>query len=304
MPLTHTTPRASGPRGPLGVFLSLLALCGLGACSEAGLDPVEPVTYEALEKTVADLIREHVERVRKAPADAEAHGHLALAYEGRPLRSGELGAGCVDFLDSRRFDVTYTGKAAHPCGDPQNGRNALLAACAACLDIFAIPPHSEGLSRVNVGTLSAGVSRNTIAPNAYFELEVRGENEAITDYGEERVLKILEGTAAAHGVKCEVVPAGNTPSGSSDVASIEVVRSAAGKVDWFENVYDYAQVGGSDDATEMMNRVQQKGGKATYMGIGADLAGGLHAGNFDFDENAMAATVELLLAVVDEVARR
>jgi aminobenzoyl-glutamate utilization protein A len=230
--------------------------------------------------------------------------HLALAYEGRPMRSGELGAGCVDFLDSRRFDVTYTGKAAHPCGDPQNGRNALLAACTACLEIFAIPPHSEGLFRVNVGTLSAGVSRNTIAPNANFELEVRGGNEAIADYGQRRVLGILEGTAAAHGVECNIATAGNTPSGSSDIESIDLVKAAAAKVDWFENVYDHAQVGGSDDATEMMNRVQERGGKATYMGIGADLAGGLHAGDFDFDEYAMAATVELLLALIAGVAGR
>jgi len=229
--------------------------------------------------------------------------HLALAYEGRPLRSGEMGAGCIDFLDSRRFDVTYSGKAAHPCGDPQNGRNALVAACDACLNVFAIPPHSEGLFRANVGTLSAGVSRNTIAPNAYFELEVRGESEEIANYGEDRVLRILEGTAAAHGVECEIGRAGNTPSGGSDIESINLVKAAGAKVDWLKNVYDYAQVGGSDDATEMMNRVQENGGKATYIGIGADLMGGLHSGDFDFDEDAMAATVELLLAVVDEASR-
>jgi aminobenzoyl-glutamate utilization protein A len=227
--------------------------------------------------------------------------HLALAHEGRPMRSGELGAGSVDFLDSRRFDVRYTGRAAHPCGDPHNGRNALVAACGACLGIHAIPPHGEGLLRVNVGRLSAGVSRNTIAPNARFELEVRGESARIADHAQRRVMRIVEGAAAAHGVECEITPAGNTPAGRSDGASIAVVKQAAGQVAWFETVHDHGQVGGSDDATEMMNRVQSRGGKAAYIGVGADLAGGLHAADFDFDERAMAATVELLLGVTERI---
>jgi aminobenzoyl-glutamate utilization protein A len=223
--------------------------------------------------------------------------HLALAHEGRPMGSGDLGAGSVDFLDSRRFDVCYTGRAAHPCGDPHNGRNALVAACGACINVHAIPPHGEGLLRVNVGRLSAGVSRNTIAPDARFELEVRGESARIADYGQRRVLRIVEGVAAAHEVECEITSAGNTPSGRSDGAGIAIVKEAARQVAWFRTVHDHAQVGGSDDATEMMNRVQSRGGKAAYIGVGADLAGGLHAADFDFDERAMAATVELLLVI-------
>ncbi len=224
--------------------------------------------------------------------------HLCLAHDGRPMGSGEIGAGSVDFLDSRRFDVHYQGRAAHPCGDPQRGRNALLAACEACSGIFAIPPHGEGMLRVNVGTLTAGTARNTIAANASFTFEVRGEHGAIADEGQERALRIVQGYATAHGVHCEIVDAGRTPSGRSDAESIALIEQAAAAVPWFEHIHPHAQVGGSDDATEMMNRVQSQGGKAAYIGIGADLCGGLHASNFDFDEDAMPATVSLLLALV------
>jgi aminobenzoyl-glutamate utilization protein A len=219
-------------------------------------------------------------------------------------RRGELGAGCVDFLDSRRFDVRYEGRAAHPCGDPQNGRNALAAACGACLALLAIPPHSEGMRRVNVGLLSAGTARNTIPAEARLALEVRGASAPVADEAEERALRIIRGHAAAQDVGCEITDAGRTPAGSSDGEAVALVKAAAAQVPWFERVHTHAEVGGSDDATEMMNRVQARGGAASYIGIGADLAGGLHASDFDFDEEALAATVELLLAVTRETGAR
>jgi aminobenzoyl-glutamate utilization protein A len=114
-------------------------------------------------------------------------GHVGLTkLDGLPLKSKGIICGVKDFLDIRRYNITYIGKAAHPCGDPHVGKNALLAASAASLNIHAIAPHSQGMMRVNVGVLKAGVSRNTIAPNAYLEVEVRGENDTVADYGEDK----------------------------------------------------------------------------------------------------------------------
>ena len=92
--------------------------------------------------------------------------HVALSAENRPLPSHTICCGCKDFLSDRELDVTFHGRAAHPCGAAQEGKNALLAACSAALNIHAIAPHEEGLCRVNVGELHAGVAPNTIAPNA------------------------------------------------------------------------------------------------------------------------------------------
>ena len=41
---------------------------------------------------------------------------------------------------------------------------------------------------------------------------------------------------------------------------------------------------GSDDATILMRRVQNKGGKAGYVVIGSNLKAGHHQGKFDFEE--------------------
>ena len=103
--------------------------------------------------------------------------HMALTAEGWPLPSNTIACGCKDFLSDDQIDVTFHGKAAHPCGASQEGKNALLAACTAALNLHAIAPHEEGLCRVNVGVLNAGVVVNTIAPNAFMSIEYRGQTK-------------------------------------------------------------------------------------------------------------------------------
>jgi len=229
--------------------------------------------------------------------------HLCLYHNSKILKSGEIGTGCKDFLDNRRFNITYKGKAAHPSGDPHNGSNAILGASVACLGIHTIAPHGEGMFRTNVGIIKGGVSRNTIAPNAYFELEVRGENQKIADYGEKRVSEIIKGAATLYNLEYKIESAGGTPSGESNPDAMSLIKEAAKTIPWFENIYDYAEVGGSDDATEMLNRVHSKSGKGTYIGIGANMSGGVHRANFDFDEEVMLHTVELLITTVNNILK-
>lgn len=101
--------------------------------------------------------------------------HIALSAENKPLPSHTVACGCRDFLSDRQLDVYLEGRAAHPCGASQEGRNALLAACSAALNIHSIAPHEAGLCRVNVGEIHAGVCANTIAPNAMMRIEYRGQ---------------------------------------------------------------------------------------------------------------------------------
>lgn len=89
--------------------------------------------------------------------------HIALSAENKPLPSHTVACGCRDFLSDRQLDVYLEGKAAHPCGASQEGKNALLAACSAALNIHSIAPHEEGLCRVNVGEIHAGVECHDMA---------------------------------------------------------------------------------------------------------------------------------------------
>ena len=227
--------------------------------------------------------------------------HIALSAENKPLPSHTVACGCRDFLSDRQLDVYLEGKAAHPCGASQEGKNALLAACSAALNIHSIAPHEEGLCRVNVGEIHAGVCANTIAPDAMMRIEYRGQKPAISEYAGQRIFDILEGTAKAYDLKYHYVDYGEVPAGASDYAMMEVVQRAAQKVPWFQTVYFEGNVGGTDDAAVMLTKVQQNGGIGSYVGIGADTTGPFHNPEFDFDEDCLQAAIELCVYALEEL---
>ena len=227
--------------------------------------------------------------------------HIALSAENKPLPSHTVACGCRDFLSDRQLDVYLEGKAAHPCGASQEGKNALLAACSAALNIHSIAPHEEGLCRVNVGEIHAGVCANTIAQDAMMRIEYRGQKPAISEYAGQRIFDILEGTAKAYDLKYHYVDYGEVPAGASDYAMMEVVQRAAKKVPWFQTVYFEGNVGGTDDAAVMLTKVQQNGGIGSYVGIGADTTGPVHNPEFDFDEDCLQAAVDVCVYALEEL---
>ena len=227
--------------------------------------------------------------------------HVALSAENKPLPSHTICCGCNDFLSDRQLDVYFHGKAAHPCGASQEGKNALLAACSASMNIHAIAPHEAGLCRVNVGEIHAGVAANTIAPNALVRVEYRGETPEIAAYAGKRVFDILDGSARAYDMDYTYVDYGEVPAGKSDDAIMEVIQRAAGKVPWFEKIYFEGNVGGTDDAAVMITKVQENGGVGTYVGIGTDTTQPVHNAEFDLDEDCIPAAIEVGLHALEEL---
>ena len=227
--------------------------------------------------------------------------HVALSAENRPLPSNTIACGCKDFLSDRQLDVTFHGRAAHPCGAAQEGKNALLAACTAALNLHAIAPHEEGLCRVNVGELYAGVAPNTIAPNALMKVEYRGQTPAVAAYAGKRVFDILDGAAKAYDMTYTYLDYGEVPAGKSDDAMMAVIERAAKKVPWFEKIYFEGNVGGTDDAAAMLTKVQQNGGMGTYIGVGSDTTQPVHNAEFDIDEDCIDAAIDLCMFALEEL---
>ena len=205
--------------------------------------------------------------------------HMALTAEGWPLPSNTIACGCKDFLSDDQIDVTFHGRAAHPCGASQEG----------------------GLCRVNVGVLNAGVVVNTIAPNAFMSIEYRGQTRTIAAYARKRVFDILDGAAKAYDMEYTYEDFGEIPAAQSSDAMMEVIERAAKKVPWFEKIYFEGSIGGTDDASVMMNKVQDNGGIATYVGIGCDTTQPLHNAEFDLDEDSIPAAIEMLVHAVEEL---
>ena len=141
--------------------------------------------------------------------------------------------------------MTFHGRAAHPCGASQEGKNALLAAASAALNLHCIAPHEQGLCRVNVGLLKAGIAANTIAPKSFMSIEYRGETGEIEEYLEKRVFEILDGAAKSYGMEYTYKDVGKMPSGASDDQMMHIIKRAAEKVTWFKKIYFEGNVGGA-----------------------------------------------------------
>ncbi|MPN55301.1 p-aminobenzoyl-glutamate hydrolase subunit A [bioreactor metagenome] len=62
-------------------------------------------------------------------------------------------------------------------------------------------------------------------------------------------------------------------------------------------------IGGSEDCTYFMERVQQNGGQAAYLMVGTDLAAGHHDSRFDFEEESLVHATALLGNAAVELLR-
>lgn len=210
-----------------------------------------------------------------------AHRHFVAASQG--------------FLATSKLDIRFAGKAAHAGMAPQEGRNALLAAASAALHIHGISRHAEGASRVNVGELHGGSGRNIIAGHASMKVETRGSNRAVNDYVRAQVEAIVAGAAMMYGVGVDIEAVGGAVDGKSDLELARMLAQAAEQSSWLDSVIlEDAGALGSEDATYLMARVQERGGLATYCVVGTELAAGHHHERFDIREESLFAGVDVL----------
>jgi aminobenzoyl-glutamate utilization protein A len=215
--------------------------------------------------------------------------------------TGEIIPGVTGFLATTKVDVRFRGREAHAGLAPQEGRNALLAACMATLGLHAIPRHSGGNSRVNVGVLRAGSGRNVIASTAELELELRGDTTEVVEFMGDQARAVVEGAARANGVESRFEVVGHAPSAASDQEVMDAVERVARAIPGVRRIGLPCRAEASDDATTMMRRVQEQGGKAAYVIIGTHLPDGHHTPRFDIDESVMAAGIGTLAGAALEL---
>lgn len=205
---------------------------------------------------------------------------------------GNIVTGSDGYLASTKLDVTFTGVGSHAGGDPENGKNALLAAASATLNLHAIPRHSAGASRINVGTFQAGEGRNVVPRTATLRVETRGESSEINSFMFDRAQDVIAGAARMYDVDYEVTVVGKADQESPSPELLPYIRTCFEGVDGVAEIRDTGGLGGSEDATAMMKRVKERGGLATYVQIGMDTSWGHHTERFDVDEDMLAVGVE------------
>ncbi len=216
-------------------------------------------------------------------------------YSGWPPR--EIAGGARNYLATRKFDAFFQGEAAHAGASPQAGKNALLSAVVAVSNLYAIPRHQQGATRINVGRMVAGTARNIIPAHAHLVIETRGMTTELNEYMYAASVRALESAAAMYNCDLSIVQMGAAQSADSDPTLAECVEKLALDLGGF-TVRRHEGGGGSEDYTYMMLRVQEHGGLATNISIGADLGGwGHHTSEFDIDESVLKDVVALLSMV-------
>ncbi len=283
--------------------------CGHDGHTAIGLGVAEVLAAlkDCLAGTVKLVFQPAEEGVRGAKAMV-ARGlvddvtYIVGAHLGVTLKkTGQIACRTEGFLATTKVDATFTGVPAHAGGAPETGRNAVLAAAAATLNLHAISRHSQGASRINVGVIQGGTGRNVIPPSAVIKLETRGATTAINEYVYAEAVRIIQAAAAMHGVQVAMQLMGGAAGCENDAALVDRIRQVAERQKQFTDIVSAGNIGGSEDCSYFMDRVQQKGGQAAYVMIGTELAAGHHDCCFDFNEDALVPGIALLAGVAADL---
>ncbi|MFB6163565.1 MAG: amidohydrolase [Haloarculaceae archaeon] len=282
--------------------------CGHDAHATIGLGVVEALADRDFAGTLKVLFQP-AEEVVGGAAPMAASGHLddveylLALHVGLDHPTGEVVAGIEGFLAVHHFRAAFTGESAHAGGHPAQGRNAVQAMATAVQNLYAIPRHEAGATRVNAGEVGGGTAANVVPESAHIEGEVRGETTELMAYMRERAATVLEHAAAMHDCAVDVTTQGEAPSAENDPALVDLVETVAGRTAGVDSVRRAADLGGSEDATYLMRRVQDHGGKATYVCVGTDHPGGHHTATFDVDEDTLPIGVAVLADAIRAIGR-
>jgi len=214
---------------------------------------------------------------------------------------GYLAYDVQGFLATSKFDATFTGVPAHAGAAPEVGRNSLLAAANAAINLQAIPRHSDGISRVNVGVLNAGTGRNVIPANAVMKVETRGATSEVNDYIYECAEKIIKHSAAMYDNTVSIKQMGGAASGCNSPQLTETIGKIAERLGVFNQYEALTNIGGSEDCSYFMEKVQKNGGQAAYMIIGASLTAVNHNLYFDFDEQVLTLEAQFIATIASDL---
>ncbi|MFB6107715.1 MAG: amidohydrolase [Haloplanus sp.] len=277
--------------------------CGHDAHATVGLGVIDAVAASEFTGTLKVFFQPAEETVGGGHPMAESGllddvEYFFALHVGLDHPTGEVVAGVGGFLAVNHFSAEFAGQSAHAGGHPERGRNAVQAMATAIQNLYAIPRHHDGATRVNAGLVGGGTAANIVPEESFVEAEVRGETTELMEYMDEKAERVLRSAAEMHDCEVSVERVGRAPSAESDDALAALVADAARETPGVTSILDADALGGSEDATYLMRHVQERGGLATYVCVGTDHPGGHHTPTFDVDETTVSLGVDLLTRAI------
>lgn len=293
--INHGVMHACGHDGHTAVGL---ALAGVIANLKADLKGTVKLIFQPAEEGVRGA------RAMAAAGVVDDADYLIGMHLGFALTKNKtITCQTKGFLATTKIDAVFNGIPAHAGAAPEVGRNSLLAASTAALNLHAISRHSKGASRINVGYMQAGTGRNVIPANAILKLETRGTTSEINEYMYLEAVRILKAAAAMYDITVNLTQMGGAVGCESDSKLVEKLQQVALDSALFDEILPFVHLGGSEDCTYFMERVQKKGGQAAYVIVGTELMAGHHDSHFDFDEDTLISATVFLGEIVSNILK-
>ncbi|PCR91599.1 amidohydrolase [Natrinema ejinorense] len=283
--------------------------CGHDAHATMGIGVLERVAESDFSGTLKVFFQPAEEVIGGGKSMAESEhirdvDALLAVHIGLDHPTGEVVAGIDGFLAVSHLEAEFTGESAHAGGHPEQGRNAVQAMATAVQNLYAIPRHNDGTTRVNAGVVEGGSAANVIPDEARIVAEVRGETTELMEYMKRRTRRVLRSAAEMHDCEVSIETGPEAPSATSDADLVSIVADAAGDTAGIERVLERDELGGSEDATFLMKAVQENGGTACYVGVGTDHPGGHHTATFDVDEASIGHGIDVLAGAIERISHR
>ncbi|KYH26030.1 thermostable carboxypeptidase 1 [Halalkalicoccus paucihalophilus] len=284
----------------------LMHACGHDAHMTIGLAVLEAVKESDFSGTLTVFFQPAEEdggggRPMAEGPYTEGIEYLLCVHVGLDHPTGEVVAGIEKPLAMSHIHVDFSGKSSHAGQAPEKGANAIQAMATAVSEAYAIPRHAGGMTRVNVGRVEAGTTSNIIAENARISAEVRGETTRLMESMKERFERICASAAEMHGCEADLQVHSESPRADSDPELAALVDGVARGVEGVDRPVEAADFGASEDATFLMEAVQEAGGLATYTIVGTDHPDSHHTPHFDVDERTLGIALDVLTGSIERI---
>lgn len=226
-----------------------------------------------------------------------------VAIHGWPeIALGKIGIHPGPYMASAdRFEIRIQGAGGHGAY-PHRAKDPVLAAAHTVVALQAvISRETDPLDRavLSVCTLEAGRAFNVIPDEAVLCGTVRCENERVRKAIEEKISRIIRGTAEAFGCEAKMEWTGLVPPLVNDEEVSRMIADAAEAVLGPGHVEDLPRpTMGSEDFAVYLEHVP----KGAFFRVGLGVTGRepmtLHNDHFDFNDDALPAGAAVLAGFV------